>query len=92
MDVNESKEVNPDFHLCAAFLLQIILESIKSTVSGGEGKGTEQVRLISSMGITNSKILCPFKGSGIIFLIQVTSFWTHQVAIARCRTGNSIFK
>lgn len=77
MDVNESKEVNLDCYLCAVFLLQIILENIKFTVSGGEEKGTELVRLILSMRIANSKILHPFEGSGIIFLIQLTSFWTH---------------
>lgn len=49
LGVNENKELNKGFQLCPAFLLEFILESIKFTMSGGEGKGTEQVRLILSM-------------------------------------------
>lgn len=70
--INENKELNKGFQPCAAFLLQLILESIKFTLSGGEGKGTEQVRLVLPMGIANSEILCPLKG---------TVFLTNQVVI-----------
>lgn len=87
--VNESKELNKDFQLCAAFLLQVILESIKFTMNRGKAKGTEQVRLLLSMLITNSKILCHLKESSVIFLIQMIVFLTNQVVIGEMQDRKS---
>lgn len=87
--VNENKELNKGFQPCAAFLLQLILESIKFTMTGGEGKGTEQVRLILPVGIANSEILCPLKGTSVIFLIHMTVFLTNQVVIGEMQDGKS---
>lgn len=91
LSVNENKELNKGFQLCPAFLLEFILESIKFTMSGGEGKGTEQVRLILSMWTVNSKILYPLKGSSVIFLIQVTVYPTNQVVIVEMQARKSCF-
>lgn len=67
--LNESKEVNKGFQHCAIVLLQLVLESIKFTMKGRGGKGTEQVRLVLSMQIATNTIL---KGSSVLFLIQMT--------------------
>lgn len=87
--VNENKELNKGFQPCATFLLQLILESIKFTMSGGEGKGTEQVRLVLPVGIANSEILCSLKGKSVIFLIHMTVFLTNQVVIGEVQDGKS---
>lgn len=61
-------------------------------MSGGEGKETEQIRLILSMWIANSKILCPLIGGSVIFLIQITLFLTKEVVIGEMQDRKSYFK
>lgn len=66
---NKSRVVNKDFQQYAVVLLQLILESSIITMKGGEGKGTEHVRLVLSVQIATKTVL---KGSSVIFLIQMT--------------------
>lgn len=69
LGLNESKEVNKGFQHYAIALLQLILESTKFTMKGGEGKRIEHMRLVLSVQIATNTIL---KGSSVIFLIQMT--------------------